>query len=160
MAVLYRVGGDDIWAGIMNHRDTEHTEKTALRNADPAGTRTGFLLLCALALCPLCLCGSFAFSAPPPVAIVNGEEIPRSELDAALAQRPPVVTPLTSAQDRELKEEVLQALIDERLIRQFLTKTMPPVAKEDIDRQVASLQRGLAAQNKPLDDYLKESRQT
>ena len=77
------------------------------------------------------LIASIALSAPPPVAVVNGEPIPRSELDAALAQRPPVVTPLTAAQDRELKEEVLQALIDERLIRQFLTKTMPPVAKEE-----------------------------
>jgi peptidyl-prolyl cis-trans isomerase C len=101
-----------------------------------------------------------SIAAPPPVAVVNGEPIPRSELDAALAQRPPVVTPLTAAQDRELKEEVLQALIDERLIRQFLSKTMPPVAKEEIDRQVGTMQRGLAAQNKPLDDYLKESHQT
>jgi peptidyl-prolyl cis-trans isomerase C len=101
-----------------------------------------------------------SIAAPPPVAVVNGEPIPRADLDAALAQRPPVVTPLTTAQERELKEEVLQTLIDERLIRQFLTKAMPPVAKEDLDRQIGSLQRGLAAQGKPLDDYLKESHQT
>jgi peptidyl-prolyl cis-trans isomerase C len=106
------------------------------------------------------LVASFSVAAPPPVAIVNGEAIPRAELDAVLAQRPPVVTPLTVAQERELKEEVLQALIDERLIRQFLTGTLPPVAKEDVDRQVAALQRGLAAQNKPLDDYLTETHQS
>jgi peptidyl-prolyl cis-trans isomerase C len=101
-----------------------------------------------------------SLAVPPPVATVNGEPIPRAELDAALAQRPPVVTPLTAAQERDLQEEVLAALIDERLIRQFLAKNGPPASKEDVDRQVAALQRSLAAQGKPLDDYLKESHQT
>ena len=97
---------------------------------------------------------------PPPVAVVNGEPIPRADLDAALALRPPVVTPLTAAQQRELQQEALSVLIDERLVRQFLTRTCPPVGKDEIDRQVAALQRGLATQGKPLDDYLKESHQT
>ena len=109
----------------------------------------------------LCLCGSFASAAPPPaVAIVNGEPIPRAELDAALAQRPPVVTPFSAAQERELRQEALAALIDERLMRQFLAKNAPPVPSEEVDRQVAALQRGLASQGKPLDDYLKENHQT
>ncbi len=100
-------------------------------------------------------------AAPPPVvAVVNGEPIPRAELDAALAQRPPVVTPLTAAQQRQMQEEALSALIDERLVRQFLAKSAPPVSKADIDRQIAALQRGLAAQGKPLDDYFKESHQS
>src|SRR5947209_16737074 len=95
------------------------------------------------------LIASIALSAPPPVAVVNGEPIPRTELDAALAQRPPVVTPLTTSQQRELKQEALIVLIDERLVRQFLVKNAPPVNKEDVDRQIAALQRGLAAQGKP-----------
>ena len=104
---------------------------------------------------------AFSAAAPPAVvAIVNGESIPRTELDAVLAQRPPVVTPLSAAQQRQLQQEALSALIDERLVRQFLTKTVPPPSKDDIDRQVAALQRGLATQGKPLDDYLKESHQT
>ncbi|HEX4589195.1 MAG TPA: peptidylprolyl isomerase, partial [Gemmataceae bacterium] len=104
---------------------------------------------------------SFSLAAPPSVvAVVNGEPIPRSELDAALAQRPAVVTPLSAAQQRELQEEALSALIDERLIRQFLAKNAPPVDKERVDRQVATLQRALASQGKPLDDYLAENHQT
>jgi parvulin-like peptidyl-prolyl isomerase len=103
---------------------------------------------------------AFLAASPPPVAVVNGEPIARTELDAALSQRPPVVTPLSTAQQREMQREALSALIDERLVRQFLAKTIPPVSKDDIDRQVAALQRGLATQGKPLDDYLKESHQT
>jgi parvulin-like peptidyl-prolyl isomerase len=109
---------------------------------------------------PSILLALLAAAPPPPVAIVNGEPISRAEHDAALSQRPPAVTPLTTAQQRELQQEALSALIDERLVRQFLTKNCPPVSKEDVDRQVAALQRGLAAQGKPLDDYLKESHQT
>jgi parvulin-like peptidyl-prolyl isomerase len=103
----------------------------------------------------------FCIGAPPPVvAIVNGEAVPRADLDAALALRPPVVTPLSASQQRELQQEALSALIDERLMRQFLAKAGPPVSKDEVDRQVAALQRGLATQGKPLDDYLKESHQT
>jgi parvulin-like peptidyl-prolyl isomerase len=116
-------------------------------------------LLC-ICVVSLCRCGSICFAAPPPVAIVNGEPIPRAELDAVLSQRPPVVTPLSAAQQRELQQEALAALVDDLLIRQFLKKNAPPATKADLDRQVAALQRGLAAQGKPLDDYLKESRQT
>jgi parvulin-like peptidyl-prolyl isomerase len=109
---------------------------------------------------PSVLLAFLAASPPTPVAIVNGEPIPRAELDAVLAQRPPVVTPLSAAQQRQLQQEALSALIDERLVRQFLTKTVPPPGKDDIDRQVAALQRGLATQGKPLDDYLKDTHQT
>ncbi len=103
----------------------------------------------------------FAWAGPPgPVAVVNGEPISRAELDAILSQRPPVVTPLTAAQERSLKQEALSTLIDDLLLRQFLRKNAPPISKADVDKQVAALQRALAAQGKPLDDYLKETHQT
>jgi peptidyl-prolyl cis-trans isomerase C len=103
----------------------------------------------------------FALAGPKDaVAVVNGEPIPRAELDALLAQRPPVVTPLTAAQDRTLKQEALAVLIDDLLLRQFLKTNAPPVTKAAVDKQVAALQRSLAAQGKPLDDYLKETHQT
>jgi len=59
-----------------------------------------------------------------------------------------------------LQQEALSALIDERLVRQFLTKTIPPSPKRRSIVSLAALQRGLATQGKPLDDYLKESHQT
>jgi parvulin-like peptidyl-prolyl isomerase len=145
----------------MNRRGTENTEKKRQEKAKKKWPFTTIGFFCVLPLCPQCLCVSFGIAASPTVvAVVNGEPIPRAELDAVLAQRPPVVSPLSAAQQRELQQEALSTLIDERLIRQFLTKTVPPVSKEEVDRQVAALQRGLATQGKPLDDFLKESNQT
>jgi parvulin-like peptidyl-prolyl isomerase len=103
---------------------------------------------------------AFVLAAPPPVAVVNGEPIPRADLDDVLAQRPVAVTPLTAAQQRALQQDALAGLIDERLLRQFLAKNAPPISRDEVERQVATLQRGLAAQGKPLDDYLKENRLT
>src|SRR5207244_2957670 len=108
------------------HRGTVNTEKAPAPQGKAIAFLPGLFLLCVLPLCSLCPCGSFCFSAPPPVAVVNGEPIPLAELEAALAQRPPIVTPLTVAQQRELQQEALTALIDERLIRQFLAKNVPP----------------------------------
>ena len=81
---------------------------------------------------------------------------PEAELDAVLGSRPPVVTPLTPRR-RGHPTGSLTALIDDRLVRQFLAKNAPPVSKEDVASQVAALQRGLTAQGKPLDDYLRKT---
>jgi peptidyl-prolyl cis-trans isomerase C len=101
-----------------------------------------------------------AQGAKPPVAVVNGEPIPRSELDAALQQRPPVVTPLTASQQRALHQEIVAALVDELLVRQFLRKNAPPVDPAEVNKQVTALERGLSAQGRTLPDYLKETHQT
>jgi peptidyl-prolyl cis-trans isomerase C len=95
-----------------------------------------------------------------PVAVVNGEPILRSELDAVLKQRPPVVTPLTSSQLRQLQQEALATLIDELLVRQFLFKNAPPVDGAEVSKQITALERGLSAQGKTLAEYLRETKQT
>jgi peptidyl-prolyl cis-trans isomerase C len=95
-----------------------------------------------------------------PVAVVNGEPIPRSALDEALAQRPPIVTPLTAAQRRQIHQEVIAALVDEALVRQFLAKNAPPVDPAEVAKQLEALAKGLASQNRSLADFLKETKQT
>jgi parvulin-like peptidyl-prolyl isomerase len=100
------------------------------------------------------------FGGPPPVAVVNGEPIPRSLYDEALKQRPPVVTPLTAAQQRQIKEAIVALLVDETLVRQFLKKNAPPVDAAEIARQMESLQKGLADQGKSVAEYCKETKQT
>src|SRR4051812_37343375 len=80
------------------------------------------------------------FGGNPAVAVVNGEAIPRTALDDLLKQRPPVVTPLTAAQQRQMKEELVAALVDECLVRQFLKKYAPPIDPAEVGRQVAALQ--------------------
>jgi peptidyl-prolyl cis-trans isomerase C len=95
-----------------------------------------------------------------PIAVVNGEVIPRSELDEALKQRPPIVTPLTAAQQRALYQEVIAVLVDEVLVRQFLRQNAAPVDAVEVGKQVAALERGLTSQGKSLTDYLKDTHQT
>jgi peptidyl-prolyl cis-trans isomerase C len=95
-----------------------------------------------------------------PVAVVNGEPVPRSLFDEVLKQRPPVVTPLTAAQQRQIKEAIVALLVDETLVRQFLKKNAPPVDPAEVAKQIESLQKGLEGQGKTLAEYCKETKQT
>jgi len=121
--------------------------------------RNGALIGAAL----LVLCPTHAnaqLGGPAPVAVVNGEPVPRSLFDDALRQRPPVVTPLTAAQQRQIKEAIVALLVDETLVRQFLKKNAPPVDAAEIAKQMEALQKGLADQGKSVADYCKETKQT
>jgi parvulin-like peptidyl-prolyl isomerase len=95
-----------------------------------------------------------------PAAVINGEPIPMRDLDAILALRPPAVNPLTAAQRRQLYQDVLQPLIDELLLRQFLAKSVPPPDPAEVKKQMADLEAGLKAQGKTLAEYCKETQQT
>jgi peptidyl-prolyl cis-trans isomerase C len=95
-----------------------------------------------------------------PVAVVNGESIARTELDAALKIRPQALVSLSASQTRELQEQVLAMLIDETLMRQFLAKNIPPADPSEIDRQFKALVTSLKTNGKTFDDYCKETQQT
>jgi parvulin-like peptidyl-prolyl isomerase len=97
---------------------------------------------------------------PKPVAVVNGEAIPRSELEAVLKMRPQPVTPLTANQQRQIQEQIVAALIDEALVRQFLSKSTPAPEAKTLDKELADLVEGLKGQNKSLADFCKETQQT
>src|SRR5581483_7013230 len=122
--------------------------------------RQGSLWLAAAVLVATAPAGLAQKGASPPVAIVNGEPIPRSEMDAVLKQRPPIVTPLTAAQQKALQQEIVAGLVDEVLVRQFLRKNAPPVDPAEVAKQVAALERGLSGQGRSLADYLTETKQT
>src|SRR5262249_52898785 len=95
-----------------------------------------------------------------PVAVVNGEPIPRSLFDDAMKQRLPVVTPLTAAQQRQIREAIVALLVDETLVRQYLKKNAPSVDPAEVAKQMESLEKGLAGQNKTVAEYCKETKQT
>jgi parvulin-like peptidyl-prolyl isomerase len=101
-----------------------------------------------------------AFGSSKPIAVVNGEAIPRSELDAVLKLRPQAVIPLTSAQQRQMYEQVVALLVDEVLLRQFLAKHTPPADPARVEQQFSALVEALKAQGKSVADYCKESQQT
>lgn len=94
-----------------------------------------------------------------PAALVNGEAISMAELKAVLDQRPSPV-PLTAAQQRELRHAALDLLIDDVLMRQFLRKNAPPATAAEIQKEMDELTAALKKQNKTVDQWLKDSKQT
>jgi parvulin-like peptidyl-prolyl isomerase len=93
-------------------------------------------------------------------AIVNGEPITVAELDAALRQLPPEVTPVSTLQKRQQRAQALEALIDDKLVRQFLKQSGPKVEPAEVDRQYAALIASQRAQGKSIEEYLKENELT
>jgi peptidyl-prolyl cis-trans isomerase C len=101
-------------------------------------------------------------SGSPAVAIaatVNGEVITLSELDAALNQNLPVI-PLTPAQRKNLRSSLLNDMIDDRLVKQFLDKNAPKVDPKELDEQMKAFVAQLQKENQTLADYLKKTCQT
>lgn len=111
----------------------------------------------------LVLCGrGFAQTMPSPammVANVNGETITLAELDAALSTNLPAI-PLTVAQRRQLRSALLNDLIDDRLVKQFLAKNGPAVDPAEVEAQIKAFVEQLAKDHKSLADYLKQTGQT
>jgi len=95
-----------------------------------------------------------------PAAVVNGEPIPMSEIDAVLSMRSPELFPVSQDQQRQMRLQLLDGLIAERLMRQFLTRNGPPIDSAEIDKQMAALAEAQRAAGKTLAEFCKESHQT
>ncbi|MCX7700639.1 MAG: peptidylprolyl isomerase [Gemmataceae bacterium] len=113
-----------------------------------------------LAVLSLVLLGGNLEARDRPAAIVNGEIIPWAEVEAVLSLRPKELFPLTEAQQRLIKTEVLEVLISERLMKQFLAQHAPPIDPAEVEKQIRALAESLKAQGRTLADFCRESRQT
>jgi parvulin-like peptidyl-prolyl isomerase len=110
----------------------------------------------------LCVLPAPAFAQPAAsdvAATVNGQAITLAELDAALNASLPA-TPLGPAQRRQLRAALLNDLIDDALLKQFLAKNGPKVDPMEIDAQFKELTTRLMKENRTLAAYLKETGQT
>lgn len=124
---------------------------------------------CRFVMAIVILCaGGFARAQTKPVhptapadiaAMVNGEPITISELDAILSSGLPHA-PLTDGQLHQLRAALLEDLINEKLLRQFLAKNAPPVDRTEIDAQMTALKAQLIKENKTLGDFLRQTGQT
>ncbi len=92
-------------------------------------------------------------------ATVNGESITLNEVDTLLKNTLPL-TPLTAAQKRQMRIEVLADMIDDTLLRQFLRKNGPKVDPAEIDAQLKAFGEKLKKDGKTLADFYKETGQT
>jgi peptidyl-prolyl cis-trans isomerase C len=96
----------------------------------------------------------------PIAALVNGEAITLTEVDAILQHQPPTTTPPTEIQRRQMQLDALSMLIDDRLVQQFLKKNGCSVPPTQVAKQLAELETGLKAQQRTLKDFLGETGQT
>jgi parvulin-like peptidyl-prolyl isomerase len=92
-------------------------------------------------------------------AKVNGETIALVEVDAALKAGLPSA-PLTTSQRRNLRRAILEDLIDDKLLRQFLVKHAPKVEPVELDAQLAALKASLIKENCTFEEHLRRSNQT
>jgi peptidyl-prolyl cis-trans isomerase C len=94
-----------------------------------------------------------------PAATVNGEVIRLGDLDAYIKGKLPV-GPLTAAQARQLRTEIVSDMIDDALLRQFLRQNAPKVEAAEVDQHLKALAASLAKQGKTLADFYRETHQT
>jgi peptidyl-prolyl cis-trans isomerase C len=108
------------------------------------------------------LVGSLSAQTPgqaKPAAVVNGETISTAEIKKVLDQRP-TPTPLTASQQRELEKTVLNMLVEDLLMKQFLRKNAPPADPKQVSKEVEDLKVHLAKNKKDMATFLKETHQT
>jgi peptidyl-prolyl cis-trans isomerase C len=97
-----------------------------------------------------------AADANPVAATVNGETILLADVDAMLSRHKPG-GPLTSAQTKLLRQAVLDELIDEALMGQYLQKHWPATDAKEVENHIAALAEAQKKQGKTLKDFTRET---
>ncbi|MBI3411299.1 MAG: peptidylprolyl isomerase [Planctomycetes bacterium] len=95
-----------------------------------------------------------------PAAVVNGEPIPQADLRALIDARQFSPVALSAQQQKELKQSALDMLVDDMLMRQFLRKQVKPPSAAEVGKEMDELKEALKKQNKSLDQFLRDSKQT
>jgi parvulin-like peptidyl-prolyl isomerase len=107
---------------------------------------------------------SMGYTQPTPsastvVATVNGEAIALADLDHALYANLPVI-PLTINQKKQLRSALLNDMIDDRLLKQFLARNGPKVDPAELDAQLKAFAVQLAKDHQTFAEYLRKNGQT
>jgi peptidyl-prolyl cis-trans isomerase C len=88
-----------------------------------------------------------------PVAVVNGEAIPMSELEAVLKQAGPSPVSVPEEQRKAARRQALAILIDDALMHQFLGQHTQKVGPEEVDKKLGELDAGLKKENRSLAEF-------
>jgi len=116
-------------------------------------------------LCALVLAAPLAAAQAPPTtapvaATVNGETIRQDQVDAVIRRMRVADGPLSDSQVKRLRQEVVQDLIDDLLLRQHMRRHGPKVEPAELDKHMAALAAGLRRQGKTLAEYCRENGRT
>jgi hypothetical protein len=95
-----------------------------------------------------------------PAALVNGEPISLAEVDAVHELIPSKGNALTPSEIRQNRLDILDMLIDDVLIHQFLKKKTTPVTQAEFSKEWELLHSSLKARNRTLEEFLKDTKQT
>ena len=98
----------------------------------------------------------FLLGTPEPAATVNGEPLPRAAVDAEVKRVRALAGPLSDRQAATLRREILEDLIDDALIRQYLRAETPPLSTEDVAKHWQGLLAALQRRGTTLEAYLQE----
>lgn len=118
--------------------------------------------LCWVALASGLLPSAEPMPAPADVtiaAIVNGDVIRLTQVDELIRRefRPAV---LTTEQTHDIRQAVVEDLIDDLLVRQFLREHGPAVTAAEVDVQLRALAVSLRRQRRSLEEYYRETGRT
>lgn len=91
-----------------------------------------------------------------PIAVVNGQAIPREEWEEAVKKLPAPPPNLSPEAKKAAAMQVLALMIDDVLLRQYLAKHVAPAAPAQVQQRITQLETALRAHKKTLADYLKE----
>ena len=92
-------------------------------------------------------------------ARVNNEVISLTDVKAVLDARPAPVA-LAKEQERAVRKAALDMLVDDMLMRQFLRTKVAQPSPGEVDKVVEELRDALKKQNKTLDQFLRDEKQT
>jgi parvulin-like peptidyl-prolyl isomerase len=121
-------------------------------------TRTLASLTLVLALAPA---GVVSAQAPDRrAAVVNGEAIMMSEVDAVIKATIQSPTPLSDAQRKEVQATAINMLVEDMLMRQYLRKNAPPASPGEVDKEIKELAASLAKEKQTVPEFLKQTGQT
>jgi parvulin-like peptidyl-prolyl isomerase len=98
-------------------------------------------------------------AADKPAALVNGEMISMAAVKAVLEVRP-YPTTLKVEEIKAIRQETLDMLVQDVLVRQFLSKYAPPVAPADVTKEMQNLHEQLKKDAKTLTEFLGATGQT
>jgi peptidyl-prolyl cis-trans isomerase C len=107
------------------------------------------------------LAGSALGQPAKPAALVNGEAIMPADVDAVMSMQPPTATPLTEAQKKAARYEILEMLINEAVMKQFFQRELKARSalkpnSPEVNKQINELVDGLKKKGGSLETFLKE----
>lgn len=92
-----------------------------------------------------------------PIAVVNGQAIPREEWETAVKRLPPPPANISIEAKKAAGMEIMALMIDDLLLRQYLNKQVPAPSAAEVQQRMTQLETALRANKRTMADYYRET---